>query len=584
MRKKLLTYGVSLCLLAGATALPIAQVFGDSLTASAGAVQAGATFSAQDSFKVNKTFSPMPLTVEATVTLSSSLSGRGGVILGNYGGTTQCLNFEVSNGGVPRLYYNSGSTLTDLKFSQVSIAKNEAVHVAYVMDFENSQAKFFLDGELKQTLGLTNTQVETLSSKMMIGGDLRSGNDVFFKGTMYDLTVYSDVRTDAEIAEDAIPNSQRGDNLLAHYDFVGEIGNTLSDQSGNGYDARRNITWIDSNEVGDYSYAFAVVGDTQIVNSKDAKNYPLIYQWIADNAKAKKIKYVMGLGDITDKDTEGEWERAIESFQSLDGIVPHSQVRGNHDYQAQFEQYMNYDAYKESRDGMLYSIADTYKKISIGKVKYLIMTLNYGASDEVLDWANEVIAENPDHNVIIATHAYMNYDGGLLDRSHRYSPTTEGCSSNGVEFWDKLISKHANICLVLCGHIDSPDVVVRQDKGVHGNTVTSMLIDPQGLSVPLGGGGLSAILHFSKDGKDVQVEYFSPINEMVHGNANKFSVTLDVVDQTSTPSGGNQNSGGNTTSSSTGGFSLSCGSFVGTEGLIVVSMVACAIAKSKKEN
>lgn len=577
MKKKLLTYAVSLCFLAGAIALPVAQTFGDNFSVSAESVRSGATFSAQDSFKVSKTFSSMPLTVEATVILPSSVSGRGGVILGNYGGATQCLNFEVSNGGVPRLYYNDGSTLADLKFSQVSIAKNTVLHVAYVMDFENSQAKFFLDGELKQTLALTNTQVDALSSKMMIGGDLRSGNDVFFKGTMYDLTVYSDVRTDEEIAEDANPHSKRGDNLLAFYEFVGQIGNTLVDNSGNGYDAHRNITWISSNEVYDYSYAFAVVGDTQIVNSRDPKNYPLIYQWLADNAKAKKIKFVMGLGDITDKDAEDEWNRAVESFQLLETVVPHSQVRGNHDSHGNFINYMSYPEYVNSFTGAYEdSVENNYRTLKVGQLQYLIFCLDYGANDDVLEWAGQVCDEYPNHNVIITTHAYLFRDGTTLDQKDVCPPATSGGANNGDHMWEKLVSKHKNITMVLSGHDPCDTIVVSQDKGEHGNTVTQMLIDPQSIDVSTST-GMIAMLYFSRDGKNVQVEWYSPIQDKFYRAENQFTMTVDVVKAA-------QTSDDPTTSESTGGFSLSCKSFTGAEGLISIAVVACAIAKSKKED
>ena len=103
--------------------------------------------------------------------------------------------------------------------------------------------------------------------------------------------------------------------------------------------------WIEEANVEPYAYSLAVIGDTQIVNRDNPEEYPLIYQWIKDNAKSKKIQFAMGLGDITDKDTDEEWARAKESFLSLEGVVPHSQVRGNHDSSAKYRTCMDYEEY-----------------------------------------------------------------------------------------------------------------------------------------------------------------------------------------------------------------------------------------------
>ena len=92
----------------------------------------------------------------------------------------------------------------------------------------------------------------------------------------------------------------------------------------------------------DYAYSFAVVGDTQTLNTKDAQNgtanMKKIYEWIVANKESKGISFVMGLGDITDTfQSSGtyyakEWANAKEALALLDNAdMPYSLVRGNHD-------------------------------------------------------------------------------------------------------------------------------------------------------------------------------------------------------------------------------------------------------------
>jgi len=38
-------------------------------------------------------------------------------------------------------------------------------------------------------------------------------------------------------------------------------------------------------------------------------------------------------------------------------------------------------------------------------LKFLIVALEYNSRDEVLDWANRIVAEHPDQRVIVLTHS-----------------------------------------------------------------------------------------------------------------------------------------------------------------------------------
>ena len=86
-------------------------------------------------------------------------------------------------------------------------------------------------------------------------------------------------------------------------------------------------TWINYELSEEPDYSFAVIGDIQTLawfDQRERTTYTkTLFDWILDNADDRKIEYVFGLGDITDKDAEDEWNRAVESFQLLETVVPH---------------------------------------------------------------------------------------------------------------------------------------------------------------------------------------------------------------------------------------------------------------------
>lgn len=284
--------------------------------------------------------------------------------------------------------------------------------------------------------------------------------------------------------------------------------------------------------VGEYAYSFALVGDTQNVNRLYPEEYYKIYQWIVDNAEEKKIAYVMGLGDITDGNSSQEWQRAQESFWLLaENGIAHSQVRGNHDGKDQFELYLGSDMdYQDSIQGAYNDkMANTWRLLQVGQVKYLIFALDYGFGDDVIEWAGEIIERYPDHNVIITTHAYMSNNYTTLDYREECPPSTTGGVNDGDQMWDKFISKYENIQMVICGHIDVDNVQISEQIGDHGNKVTQVLVDPQGLDKELGAKGMVAMFYFSEDGKNVKVQYYSTICDEYEVSGETMEFTLDVV-------------------------------------------------------
>lgn len=501
----------------------------------------GMIFKADKIYRANDVCEEAPNTFEAVVYFSNSISPstRGGIILGNYGNSKCSLSFEVYSNGTPRLYYTNDNAeiVVDTKFNDVNLFDGNWNHIAIVRDTQDRTLKFYLNGALKQTVPCTYSENLNIAVPMCFGGDYRSGNDCYFKGAVKMAAMYEDARsaeqikTDSELALGGAIDYMDDGNCISLYDAVEYSDKSIiPDLSRNSFDLEQKKTWFDQKDpVEDYAYSFAVIGDTQIVASSYPDKFHKIYDYILDNIEEKNIQFVFGMGDITDRNSAQEWAVAIENISRLDGKVDYSLVRGNHDGKNEYNSYVSSTAHKNALGGSFDGILNTWQTLTVGEIKYLIFGLDYGASDEVLNWASAVIEAHPSHNVIITTHAYLYRDGTTLDQGDVCPPATSGGYNNGDHMWDKLIKKHENIVLVMSGHDPCDNVIMTQAEGENGNTVTQMLVDGQGVDAAQGAAGLIAMLYFSEDGRNVTVEYYSTIKEQYFMSDSQFSFELDVV-------------------------------------------------------
>jgi len=542
----------------------------------------GMTFTKEDLYRTDSDFPTRPYTFEAWLQLPKSYTGRGGVIFGNVSQASDqdnALNFEISSNGNPRLYfYTNGSKNRSFTFTDVDVRSDGWTHVAIVYDKTLKQIHCYLNGELAQTLTKHDKDTTTDASvsvpsgykntplgQMAIGGDMRNQaeptnlskrNETYFRGNLHDLAVFDDVRTAEEIKadfENGITTSASG--LISYYNLDGAAGyEKILDKKGSNHltsawelGARENVT--------DYDYTFAVLGDTQKLIEQDflkgTTYFKSIYDWIVAHREEKNIQLVMGLGDITENGHDGgdtgvegpgEWEIAKAIIPSTLGAagIPYSLVPGNHENPAQLTTYFadeptltnNITGYYT--DDATVKLGNYYMNIDVGEHKYTIFVLEYGAVDSILDWVGEVCDANPDRRVIITTHAYMFRDGTTLDKGDVVPPDSTGAKplNNGDEMWEKLCSKHRNILMVLSGHDPCENIIYRQDEGEYGNIVTQMLIDPQGMDKTYGyRTGMVALFHFSNDGKDLYVEYVSAIRDEYFREENQFKLSLYPEDK-----------------------------------------------------
>lgn len=481
----------------------------------------GKRFDSSSAFIVAKPFEKAPATLEATVSVSAGFQGRGGVILGNYTGSSRCLNFEIYNGGNPRIFYIDDEGVGhNLVFTKVDVRGGEPVHVAIVCDAESGKYLCYKNGVLEDSIdGAAGFSILAFGNALMAGGDRRANNTEFFKGTIQDIVCYESARSAEEIAADAAGRSGFGDAMMA-LDFR-DGGDKLrfEDLSGNGFDAEAVVKWLDhSPPLLDYEFSICLVGDTQKISMRNPRHVSYIYDWICDNIESKKIAFVMHMGDITENSWDSEWAVQSEEIFKLNGKVGYSMIRGNHDTVEGFNKTFSVPGYM----GMLLGTFDgtplnSYQTFNAGGQDFLHVCLDYGASDAALNWAAGIIEAHPEHLVIITTHCYLYHDGTTLDINDpvppNYKGTNDGWANNGDQMWDKLMSKYPNIYMVCCGHDPWDEVVVAKQRGDNGNIVTAMLANPQGIDLVEGSSGIVTMLYFSRDGKRMQIENYSTIRQ-----------------------------------------------------------------------
>lgn len=483
-------------------------------------------FWGENHYKMKNILNRIPATIEATVFLSPAIDDAGGPILSNYSNSSAgTLKLDIDTNGRPRIYLSDAQSKVISYTFKTDIRTGGWAHIAMVFDSVNDEILLYLDGELIETKSVSDLELFAPNAPFRVG----SNNDYdtydhwyqsgfFFEGKMASLTMYSDVRTAEEIALDMVSVSAQGDNIEADYRFSKGYYTNIEDGSENSNTLENSGVIDQAKPLNEYAYSFAVVGDTQILTEYYPEQFPKIYDWILENRAENNIQYILGLGDITNSTTAREWDVAMESFNKLDAEgIPYSLVRGNHDSASVYDKYLNTDSILAKQIDGFYgdNLQNTYKVFTVGEVDYMLVTLDYIPTDAEFAWANELIASHPNHNVIITTHWNLNSDLS---------------TSNGI--WENLASKHQNVVMVLSGHVSEPDIKVLQCEGINGNTVTQMLINPQGIDEDhrVEAKGLVAMFYFSEDGKNLQVRYYSTVAEKYFGEQNQFEITLDTVE------------------------------------------------------
>ena len=491
------------------------------------------TFTPYGIYKTAEPLNAVPATYEMWVNIPAGRTYDSGIVIGNSRGSHySSFQIHIYENSAPLIKFinkvpNTKGTAKTYTFGNANVATGEWTHVAIVCDAPNKTVSCYVNGELVQTI--SHTFVPLLSPEpLVLGGDNASGNEDYFKGQLRSATLYSDVRTANEIKADMVAVDTSDENLMAHYDLTNAtFGEDIADGAGN-YDMIYDPWWYSREDVTDFAYSMAIIGDQQVISIKYPSLLHEMYDWILANKDKYNMKYVMALGDITNnRDNVAEWTLVGQQFQRLSGILPMAICRGNHDYSAPFNKYIGFDGYTNDVAGRYEEgkLDNIYKTAKIGNTDYLFVVLDYGPDDNVLKWAGQVTAAHPDHKVIVITHGYMNNDETTTDANDSTAPSTNYGVNDGVDMWEKYVRKYENIVMVLSGHIGSNFTYATKVAGDHGNIVTQMLINPQGIDVytPT---GMVHMFYFNEEGNKITVDMYSTIRSQYYGKDSRHTFVV----------------------------------------------------------
>lgn len=272
---------------------------------------------------------------------------------------------------------------------------------------------------------------------------------------------------------------------------------------------------------------FSVVAlpDTQHYSGSYPEIFAAQTAWIAENADAMRIRFVVGLGDVVNHGSSSrQWQNADAALSLLDGKVPFLMAAGNHDYDEdrpalrstvnfnsvlgpwRFRQYGWYGGGFPAG-----SNENAYGLFEAAGRKFLVLVLEFTPRRATLDWAASLLAAHPDRDVIVVTHSFMYSDGTRVKRCDEAAAEAYGVGDDhdGNELWEQFLIGQPRVFLVLSGHIVTGKGVGRRvDIGRNGNVVHQVLSNYQ--SWPQGGKGYLRILSFYPSRKEIKVRTYSP--------------------------------------------------------------------------
>jgi hypothetical protein len=168
-------------------------------------------------------------------------------------------------------------------------------------------------------------------------------------------------------------------------------------------------------------------------------------------------------------------------------------------------------------------VENTWSLLRIGGVQWMIMSLEFSPRNEVVVWANSVLAQHTEP-VILVTHAYLQ-PVGYIDHFKMPAIGQLHLGNDGRELLAKLVLPNSNIKLVLCGHLDGAfsHSVVRKD----GTFAQELLQDYQSL-YPNGQSWVRE-LHLDYQNRVIDVSTYSPLLRRYSVTAgDRFQIQLSI--------------------------------------------------------
>lgn len=314
------------------------------------------------------------------------------------------------------------------------------------------------------------------------------------------------------------------------------------------------------------AWTIAVLPDTQMYSLAYPEVFVRQTEWLTSHQGSHDIRFVVHEGDIVNNSTHPEWRNARRAMDVLlEAEVPFVMAPGNHDMGdggTANNRRSHFSDYFSAHDLRLAKASGTYQR---GRVDnhwqsfdtpwgpFMVIALEFGPRDAVVDWAKTVVEQHPMHRVLLLTHAYLYSDGSRYDwaskgESQKWNPHSYGVGrhpagvNDGEELWQKLVKPYPNVVMTLNGHVLNDGVGYLCSTRDGGPAVHQILANyQQGIdnARPFGGGGFLRLMYFQPDGRTVEIKTYSPwFDESITDPAHQFTVQLDAWSNQKPPQSG----------------------------------------------
>ena len=265
-------------------------------------------------------------------------------------------------------------------------------------------------------------------------------------------------------------------------------------------------------------------------------------EWVLANQERLNIAFLVHEGDLVQTDAPEEWEIAKKAMSVLDGKVPYCMCLGNHDMGFEkadnkyggnigvnrntlFNTYFPRDKFSQRPEfGGTFQPDrhdNSWYQFTASTMDFLVISLECKPRDEVLEWANQVVARHPDHRVLVLTHAYL-----TPGKSRKTGGGVKAKGNTGEQTWEKFVRKHKNIFMVLCGHHSGE--ALRTDTGDHGNQVHQVLCDYQNLHN--GGESWLRYMVFDPGSNRISIHTYNPaLDKFKNGKSSRFDLDYEMT-------------------------------------------------------
>lgn len=255
--------------------------------------------------------------------------------------------------------------------------------------------------------------------------------------------------------------------------------------------------------------------------------------WIANNITSQNIAFVSHVGDIVDKNEDGQWKVARDCMDVIHGKVPYGISVGNHDMTSKgdatlFQKYFPASRYREFPwYGGSYSgspmgphvsgnNANSFQLFEVGGRKFVFLHLECNAPDDVVAWANEILKQHSDRNALITCHMgwgprahptnddeYITGEKGRMEWSKIHD--TRG--NTPAQLWEKCYRHHPNLLAVFSGDQSRSVAIKASTPADDGHPIHELMQD-------YGSGWLRVYRCFPSENR-VEAVTFNPTTEIL---------------------------------------------------------------------